>query len=135
MLLLAYYSSSTGNTHAFVERLQLPAFRIDRTEPAKHIDDDYILVLPTYADGEGNGAVPKAVIHFLNEKENRHRIRGVIAGGNRNFGNTYALAGDIIAQKCNVPCLYRFELRGTQEDADNVHEILKNFKNLGKNQC
>lgn len=129
MVFLAYYSSSTGNTHAFVERLQLPSFRIDRKDPTKHIDKDYILVLPTYADGEGNGAVPKAIIHFLNEEENRHRIRAVIAGGNRNFGNTYALAGNIIAQKCNVPCLYRFELRGTEQDAINVHEILKNFGN------
>lgn len=130
MPLLAYYSSSTGNTHAFIERLNLPAFRISRQEPNKLITDNFILVLPTYADGEGRGAVPKAVVHFLNEPENRKRIRGIIAGGNRSFGSTYALAGNIIAQKCHVPCLYKFELRGTQEDVTNVHQILKNFWNV-----
>jgi len=37
-------------------------------------------------------------------------LRGVIASGNRNFGEAYGRAGDVIARKCGVPWLYRFEL-------------------------
>jgi len=54
-------------------------------------------------------------------------LRGVIAGGNRNFGWTYGLAGTVIAGKCNVPCLYRFELRGTDEDITRVSQGLEKF--------
>lgn len=31
----------------------------------------------------------------------------------RNFGATYALAGNVIAAKCYVPFVYRFDLEGT----------------------
>lgn len=37
----------------------------------------------------------------------------MIAAGNRNFGDGWGRAGDVIAQKCAVPYLYRFELMGT----------------------
>ncbi|MDX7018593.1 class Ib ribonucleoside-diphosphate reductase assembly flavoprotein NrdI, partial [Klebsiella aerogenes] len=80
----------------------------------------FVLLCPTYGGGGVKGAVPKAVIQFLNIPENRQLIRGVIASGNTNFGSAYGLAGDIIAQKCQVPFLYRFELLGTPEDVKRV---------------
>jgi len=83
--------------------------------------------VPTYAGHDGRGAVPRSVIHFLNEEPNRQLIRGVIAGGNRNFGHTYGLAGTVIANKCNVPQLYRFELRGTDDDIIRVRSGLEKF--------
>ena len=54
-------------------------------------------------------------------------IRGVIAGGNRNFGQTYGLAGRIIADKCTVPLLYRFELAGNDQDIARVRVGLDQF--------
>jgi len=125
--LIVYYSSKTGNTHHFVNQLDVALFRIDKTCPQTHVDSPFVLVLPTYAGGDGRGAVPKAVIHFLNEEHNRQFIRGVIAGGNRNFGWTYGLAGTVIAQKCHVPQLYRFELRGTDDDIMRVRSGLERF--------
>ena len=77
-----------------------------------------MLVLPTYGGGDGKGAVPKQVIRFLNDEHNRALIRGVIAAGNTNFGEAYGIAGDIIAAKCTVPYLYRFEVLGTPDDVD-----------------
>ncbi len=59
--------------------------------------------------------MPKQVIRFLNDAENRSNIRGVIAAGNSNFGATFGIAGDIISAKCQVPYLYRFELLGTDD--------------------
>lgn len=124
-----YFSSVSGNTHRFVDKLDLGAARL----PVKTQDETlkatepYVLVLPTYGGETGHGAVPKQVIKFLNVAENRSLIRGVIAAGNTNFGETYCLAGDIIATKCKVPLLYRFELMGTPEDVDRVHQGLEQF--------
>lgn len=57
----------------------------------------------------------------------RALLRGVIASGNRNFGEAYGRAGDVIARKCGVPWLYRFELMGTQSDIENVRKGVTEF--------
>lgn len=125
---LLFFSSRSGNTARFVAGLGLPAQRIpiagdDQPSPT----GPYILICPTYSDGKGRGAVPKQVIRFLNDPERRTRLRGVIAGGNRNFGATFALAGEVISRKCNVPVLYRFELAGTDTDIARVRAGLDTF--------
>ena len=131
---LVFYSSSSGNTLRFVTRLGWPALRvpIDVTAPLPDPDGPFVLICPTYADGEGRGAVPKQVIRFLNDPAIRTRMLGVIATGNRNFGATYALSGRIIAEKCKVPQLYSFELAGTDTDIARVREGLTK---LGESQC
>lgn len=126
---LVYFSSTSQNTARFVARLGLPALRIPVSprdampEPA----GPYVLICPTFADGEGRGAVPKQVIRFLNDPDRRAGLRGVIASGNRNFGATFALAGKVIAEKCNVPVLYRFELAGNELDISRVRDGLRKF--------
>lgn len=126
---LVYYSSASGNTARFIARLGLGGLRIP-VSPADPMPDPpgpYVLVCPTYADGEGRGAVAKQVIRFLNDPARRAGIRGVIGSGNRNFGSTYALAADVIARKCNVPVLYRFELAGVETDIARVRTGLDLF--------
>ncbi|WP_084130789.1 class Ib ribonucleoside-diphosphate reductase assembly flavoprotein NrdI [Demequina sp. NBRC 110055] len=127
MASLVYFSSASGNTHRFVEKLGVPAERIPLlpTEAPLKVDEPYVLVLPTYGGGNGKGAVPKQVIKFLNDEHNRSYIRGVISAGNTNFGAAYCIAGDIVAQKCHVPHLYRFELFGTQDDVTAVRDGLE----------
>ena len=66
------------------------------------VDEPYILVVPSYGGGGTAGAVPRQVIRFLNDPHNRQLIRGVIAAGNRNFGEAFARAGDVISQ--NAAC-------------------------------
>ncbi|MGO1940157.1 MAG: class Ib ribonucleoside-diphosphate reductase assembly flavoprotein NrdI [Agrococcus casei] len=123
---IVYFSSVSGNTHRFIEKLGRPAKRIPlySTEPPLHIDEPYVLILPTYGGGNGRGAVPKQVIKFLNDEHNRSLIRGVVTAGNTNFGAAYCLAGEIVSAKCKVPHLYRFEVFGTPEDVMNVNEGL-----------
>ncbi|GHG90872.1 class Ib ribonucleoside-diphosphate reductase assembly flavoprotein NrdI [Pseudodonghicola xiamenensis] len=131
---LVYYSSRSGNTQRFVDRLGLTAARIP-IDPEGDMPSPrapFVLVTPTYADGQGRGAVHRQVIRFLNDPDTRCHLRGVIASGNRNFGTTYALAGDVVAQKCGVPVLYRFELAGTDTDVARVKEGLDRF---WKTQC
>lgn len=125
---VVYFSTRSGNTHSFVTRLEWPARRIPlRAGEAITAEKPFVLIVPTYAGEGGRGAVPRPVIRFLNDAENRARLRGVIAAGNRNFGETFALAGDIISAKCQVPYLYRFELFGTTEDVANVRDGLERF--------
>ena len=126
---LVYFSSASDNTHRFVQKLGLPAQRIPLrpTDAFLHASEPYVLILPTYGGGNEGGAVPKQVIKFLNDEDNRALIRGVIAAGNTNFGEKYCIAGDIIAAKCHVPYLYGFELMGTTEDVHNVREGLGRF--------
>jgi protein involved in ribonucleotide reduction len=133
--LLVYFSSISGNTARFVEKLGLPARRIPlhsgphSPAPPLHVDEPFVLVTPTYGGGQGRGqergAVPKQVIRFLNDEDNRKWIRGVISAGNTNFGESYCLAGEIISRKCHVPHLYRLEIFGTQDDVDRVTDGLE----------
>ena len=127
--LLVYFSSTSENTHRFVSKLGFPTARIPlrRTEPPLTVDEEYVLVVPTYGGGSVKGAVPKQVIAFLNNPDNRALCRGVIASGNTNFGQAYCLAGDIIASKLGVPFLYRYELLGSPTDVSRVKEGLEDF--------
>ena len=112
---LVYFSSSSENTQRFIERLGLPAVRIPLNERERiQVDEPYILIVPSYGG-------------FLNDEHSRALLRGVIASGNRNFGEAYGRAGDVIARKCGVPWLYRFELMGTQSDIENVRKGVTEF--------
>lgn len=124
--MLVFFSSTTENTARFIEKLDVPAVRIPlkASEAAEFVvDDDFVLVTPTYADGR----VPPQVVKFLNLEQNRVRCKGVIGSGNRNFFEDFAKAGDIISAKLQVPLLYKFELAGTPEDITKTQEGLKAF--------
>jgi protein involved in ribonucleotide reduction len=125
---LVYFSTRSENTHRFVAKLGLSASRISlRADETLKAAVPFVLVVPTYCGEDGKGAVPKQVIRFLNDADNRSNLRGVIAAGNSNFGATFGIAGDIISAKCGVPYLYRFELLGTAEDVANVKDGLERF--------
>lgn len=126
---IVYFSSVTNNTERFVQKLGMDAERIPlrRTEEPLTVNEEYVLILPTYGGGNNRGAVPKQVIKFLNDEHNRSLIRGVISAGNTNFGSAYCLAGDIVSAKCKVPHMYKFELFGTTEDVARVKQGLEEF--------
>ena len=122
-MLLVYYSSSSEFTHRFVGKLRHPARRIPllTKEESLRVDEPFVLMTPTYGAGRNQGAVPKQVIKFLNIEENRRHLIGVIGAGNTNFGNDYCRAAKKVADKCQVPLMYRVELLGTPEDVDAVN--------------
>jgi protein involved in ribonucleotide reduction len=129
---IIYFSSRSENTHRFVMRLGMRSKRIplesyEVNTGLLRVNEPFVLVTPTYGGGGAKGAVPKPVIRFLNDADNRSLIRGVIAAGNSNFGEGFGLAGKIISEKCQVPYLYRFELLGTDEDIGNVKDGMERF--------
>ncbi|KQB84886.1 class Ib ribonucleoside-diphosphate reductase assembly flavoprotein NrdI [Corynebacterium oculi] len=138
-MLVVYFSSATENTHRFVHKLGFPAARIPlrRTEAPLRVEEPYVLVCPTYGGGasishQNSRPVPTQVIRFLNDERNRSLIRAVVSSGNTNFGADYGKAGDVIAAKCHVPYVYRFELLGTPEDVEILREgLLSNAEALG----
>lgn len=124
--LVVYYSSPSGNTQRFIEALGTRSMRIPTTLKAAPLilDEPYVLISPTYADDDGSKAVPKQVIKFLNNLPNRENLIGVIGTGNRNFGELFGYAANVISRKCNVPLLYKLELSGTKDDITNVKQGL-----------
>jgi protein involved in ribonucleotide reduction len=130
---LVYFSSASENTRRFIEAVGLPAARIPlrRKDDPLSVRRPYILLTPTYGGGDEGKAVPRQVIRFLNDPDNRRWIRGVITSGNINFGEAYCAAGRIISAKCRVPELYRFELLGTRRDVETVREGVTEFWRSG----
>ncbi len=131
---IVYFSNVSEYTKKFVDRLGVPAIRIPvrKSEPMPVVSDPYVLIVPTYGGslevtGRSGAAVPRQVVAFLNDAHNRSLCRGVIAGGNTNFGTDFGRSGDVISRKLGIPYLYRFELMGTQEDVIRVREGLEEF--------
>lgn len=124
--MIVYFSNVSNFTHRFVEKLEVPASRIPiKAEEAGTftISEPSTLILPTYG-ANGRDFVPKQVIRFLNQEQNRLLIDSVIGSGNVNFLEDYCRGADIVAEKLMVPLLYRFELAGTQDDVENVRKGL-----------
>jgi len=116
---VVYFSNpASNNTHRFVQKLESTSYRIPSStkEEPLHVTKPYVLVLPTYGAGSDQGSVPRPVIRFLNHEGNRNLLRGVVGAGNTNFGRSFTKAADIVAQKCGVPVLHRFEILGTKKD-------------------
>jgi len=125
---IVYFSNYSGNTKKFVERLEAnEAIRIpiDRGSSTITVDQPFVLLVPTYGGGEGRAAIPRQVRSFLNVKENRNLLRGVVGFGNTNFGEHYCKAADLISAKTGVPVIARVEVFGTQDDVNKIKERLQ----------
>ncbi len=124
-MLLVYYSSSSKNTERFINN---GAFKnvIRIVSGEEKVDEDFICICPTYANGSGEGSIPEQVKEFL--KLNKPHLKGVIGTGNINFGRMYGISADIISRKFQVPVLYKFELAGNKKDVKYVTRLLEEFK-------
>ena len=124
---IVYFSNYSGNTKRFVERLgENEAIRIpiDRRSGSITVDQPYVLLVPTYGGGEGRAAIPRQVRTFLNIRENRALLRGVVGFGNTNFGEHFCKAADLISAKTGVPVIAKIEIFGTEDDIKTVKERL-----------
>ena len=126
---IVYFSNYSGNTHRFVERLtngngaiRIP---ISRTDRGITVDQPFVLFVPTYGGGEGRAAIPRQVRSFLNVRENRALLKGVVGFGNTNFGEHFCKAADLISAKTGVPVIAKVEIFGTDADIEKVKERLR----------
>lgn len=134
MIPVVYFSNVTENTHRFIQRLSAhsatPAgfvahrLPVKRTEEVMIMDEDYILICPSYGT-ERTNHVPPQVKHFLSEEANRNLCVGVIGAGNINFGEEYAVSADAISRKLQVPILHKFELSGFDRDISALQQIIQ----------
>jgi protein involved in ribonucleotide reduction len=130
MLDIVYFSNVSQTTKRLVEKLDVPGQLVripvqgafEGTAPQR-----YVLVLPTYGDSKGRRHVPHQVIKFLNVRENRAGIIGIIGTGNRNFGKYFAEAGREVSRRLHVPLLHTAELAGNTDDIDLIQGILNNL--------
>jgi protein involved in ribonucleotide reduction len=123
---IVYFSNYSGNTKRFVEKLDGNHIRIpiDNSSGSITTNCPYVLFVPTYGGGEGRAAIPRQVRSFLNVRENRDLLRGVVGFGNTNFGDNYCKAAELIAQKTGVPVIARVEIFGTDDDVNKIKERL-----------
>lgn len=106
---MIYYSSLTGNVRRFIGKTGMYAEEI---RPGLSATEPFVLVTYTI----GFGKVPPVVARFLDD--NGYLLRAVAVSGNRNWGDSYGKAGDLIAEKFGVPLLLKFELSGTDDDVE-----------------
>lgn len=125
---IVYFSNYSGNTKRFVEKITNDSYAtripIDRSSRSIAVDQPYVLMVPTYGGGEGRAAIPRQVRAFLNVRENRSLLRGVVGFGNTNFGEHFCKAADLISAKTGVPVIAKVEIFGTQDDVNKVKERL-----------
>lgn len=111
------YASRTGNVQSIIDQLEVDALEISSGD--EKVEEPYILI--TYTDGYGD--VPAEVETFL--ESNGENIQGVIASGDEGYGDGFCKSGDVIAEQYNVPCLYKVENAGTDEDIAKIKELIK----------
>lgn len=126
MIDVVYYSSTSGYTHRFVDKLNTTAHRIPlkKSDAPLQVTAPYLLIIPTYGGHAGERPVLPPIVRFLNDPANRALIKGVVSCGNRSFGSTFCLAGDVVAHKCGIEHLHRVELFGTSEEVASVQHII-----------
>jgi len=122
---IVYFSNYSGNTKKFVEKLGMPATRIEIQAGHIEMDRPFVLFVPTYGGGSDRSAIPKQVRDFLNVPKNRNLLQGVVGFGNTNFGEHFCKAAHMISAKTGVPIVARVEIFGTEHDVQKVKERLE----------
>lgn len=112
-----YYASRMGKVEKLAKMISAEAVKIESEDLL--VNEDFILF--TYTDGQG--IVPPLVEKFL--VKNHDYLKGVVVSGSMaRHADTYCVAGDIIAKAYNVPCLFKVDGAGTQEDVEAIKEVL-----------
>jgi protein involved in ribonucleotide reduction len=122
---IVYFTSKTGNTARFVNKLGMESINISKDLIVK---EPFILFIPTYASTDGKRSVPTPIKQFLNESVNRSNLRAIVGFGNRNFGRNFAIGAEVVSLKCKVPILHKVELFGTPEDIEIVKNRIKEYE-------
>lgn len=118
MPLVVYYSY-TNKTENFIDKLRSRGkVRVVKLEENTQVHEPFVLITPTYSFGE----IPIPVTEFL--KVYGSNLLGVMSSGNRNWGENFAKAGDIISKQYEVDLIGKFEMYGNEKDVDKLLSYL-----------
>ena len=70
----------------------------------------------------GKDVYKRQVDEFL-QSQSEH-LKGVVVSGDTGYGEAYCKAGDVIAEQYNVPCLYKVENDGSDEDIEAIKKVI-----------
>ena len=117
--------SLTGNCKRFVEMCEIPEEDVIYLQDIDYdVDFDYILITPTFGFGEVPAAVSKSLVEI------HMYLKGVVGSGNKNWGERFANASEIISEEYDVPLLMKIELHGSKKDIIEFKKIyLESVKN------
>ena len=118
MVAIAFYSI-TGQTKKFVIKTGLQAHEITNEFPQYDMREKFILITPSYQD-----FMMDSLVDFLNYKDNKQNLVGLIGGGNRNSNDLFAQTAKKLSVTLNVPILSLLEFSGTAKDVQNVRNIV-----------
>nr|MDF9460610.1 class Ib ribonucleoside-diphosphate reductase assembly flavoprotein NrdI [Bacillus pumilus] len=116
--MIVYFYSLTGNVRRFIAKIDLGG-QAREIKTGEVVEESFVLVTPTYDFGQP----PATVSEWL--KDNGDLMVGVVASGNRNWGDGFGAVADVIAELYDVPVIVKFELAGTEEDVRQFTERVK----------
>lgn len=119
--MIIYFDSLTGMVKNFSERLGYETRNV-RDLDLNNIPDDMFLITRSW----GYGKVPISTLEFLNDLLSSNKLtnlKGVAVSGNKNWGNNFGKAGEIIEQEYGIPLILKFEGKGFEKDV----ELVKNY--------
>lgn len=111
------YMSWTGNVKDFVSKLNMTSHHIDSDGSLFEMNDDYIIVVPTYV-----GYINEEVSSFIEYKNNKEKLVGFAGSGNRNFDDLYCINAIELSEKYEKPLILKFEYKGTDDDIKKFKE-------------
>ncbi|MBP3710530.1 MAG: class Ib ribonucleoside-diphosphate reductase assembly flavoprotein NrdI [Treponema sp.] len=113
------YATAQGKTEALIKDSLGITNAVKIIDGTEKIGEPFILF--TYTDGIGE--TPKQVETFL--LNNGAHIKAVVGSGNIPFhADTFAFAADNIAQKYNVPILYKIDCDCNADDIRRIKLLL-----------
>ncbi len=121
------YFSITGQTRRFANKTRLEHEEILPQNPEFEVNEDFLLVVPSYADetpgAEKSMDIMDPVFEFMAYANNAQHCKGIVGTGNRNFAFLYIFTAKQLSAQFKIPIVYDFEFNGTPADVAAVEEI------------
>lgn len=128
--MIIYYDSKTGNVERFINKLQAlkPNWIYININTQKYFSLKGHFI--TYTTGFGE--IPTSSEYFVNKFG--QLIQSVASSGNRNWGNNFGLAADLIANMIGCKLIHKFELSGLKNDVNFIANAIESLDIKLKNK-
>lgn len=120
--MLVAYISLTGNTRRFVDKLNMDSLEVNQMNPYVEVGEDYVFILPTYSD-----SLTDIAVEFIEYKDNKKYLKGVIGGGEKNFGINYIFSAKDLSKRLDTPLIFNFEKSGNNQDVENFKKEVEKY--------